>query len=36
MARAIERTFGSLDDLVLTAGGGLEKDKPAITPRNSI
>jgi 3-oxoacyl-[acyl-carrier protein] reductase len=29
MARAIERTFGLLTDLVLNASGGLEKGKPA-------
>lgn len=29
MARAIERTFGALTDLVLNASGGLEKGKPA-------
>ena len=29
MAGAIERSFGWLDDLVLNASGGLEKDKPA-------
>jgi 3-oxoacyl-[acyl-carrier protein] reductase len=29
MARAIERTFGRLNDLVLNASGGLEKGKPA-------
>jgi 3-oxoacyl-[acyl-carrier protein] reductase len=29
MARAIEHTFGRLDDLVLNASGGLEKGKPA-------
>jgi len=29
MARAIERTFGRLNELVLNASGGLEKGKPA-------
>jgi 3-oxoacyl-[acyl-carrier protein] reductase len=28
MARVIERSFGGLDELVLNASGGLEKDKP--------